>query len=66
MRRFATVPHVAAGCRPHAAVFLIMQLIKLYRTKSAADLSYWYLALYSIGLLFITVYVSRGGRQAQP
>ncbi|KAI3424896.1 hypothetical protein D9Q98_008280 [Chlorella vulgaris] len=33
------------------------QLIKLYRTKSAADLSYWYLALYSIGLLFITVYM---------
>lgn len=34
-----------------------VQLIKLWRTKSAVDLSYWYLVLYSIGLLFITVYV---------
>lgn len=33
------------------------QLIKLWRTKSAADLSYAYLILYTIGLLFITVYL---------
>ena len=38
---------------------LLAQLIKLYRTKSAADLSYFYLALYSLGLFFITVYVRR-------
>ena len=35
----------------------LAQLIKLYRTKSAADLSYFYLALYALGLFFITVYV---------
>ncbi|KAL4423121.1 hypothetical protein ABPG77_004804 [Micractinium sp. CCAP 211/92] len=33
------------------------QLIKLWRTKSAGDLSYLYLGLYSVGLLFITVYL---------
>jgi uncharacterized protein with PQ loop repeat len=34
-----------------------MQLIKLWRTKSAKDLSYTYLWLYAVGLLFITVYL---------
>lgn len=33
------------------------QLIKLWRTKSAADLSFFYLALYSLGLFWICIYV---------
>lgn len=43
------------------AVCQAPQLIKIFRTKSAADLSYIYMALYSIGLLFICIYVSRSG-----
>ena len=34
-----------------------LQLYKLWRTKSAKDLSYTYLWLYAVGLLFITVYL---------
>lgn len=34
------------------------QLYKIWRTKSAADLSYIFIALYSLGLFFICVYVS--------
>ncbi|KAL4458295.1 hypothetical protein ABPG75_013160 [Micractinium tetrahymenae] len=48
--------HQPCTC-PWLPLVLALQLIKLWRTKSAGDLSYYYLGLYSVGLLFITVYL---------
>lgn len=39
------------------ALCQLPQIIKLWRTKSAGDLSYTYIVLYTIGLAFICVYV---------